>query len=273
MNKPAIFALTAFTLALLAPLKAQDRARPDAFHVILERGTVKIGISENYPPLNFDRGQKGLEIEMARELGAFMGVKVELVPLKLADYLPALEKGEIDLIIAGLSRNLPRARKIWFSEPYITITPAALVNKRVLPQTRFGDQFEEAPVRTIWDLRRFNGFKCAVKKGSSYEVLLGSRFPDIERILVEDNAGGLESIRRGTAQGFIHDSLYLQYLYRRDASLSGAFTLLSGGNVVEELCVGIPFGAPVLKNQVDVFIAEMKRQGHFSDWLEKYGKE
>ncbi len=273
MKRPSFFALTALILAFLAPLAAQDPERTDLYNEIQKRGTVTIGISENYPPLNFEKGRKGVEIEIARELGAFMSAKVKLVPLKIADYLPALERGDIDLLIAGLSRNLPRAQKIWFSEPYITITPAALISKRVLPQTKYGDQFEEAPLRTIWDLGRFHGFKCAVKKGSSYEVLLTSRFPGITRVLVADNTEGFASLRRGTAQGFIHDSLFLQYHYRKDASLSGAFALLSGGDVVEELCVGIPFGAAVLKNQVDVFIAEMKRQGQISEWLDKYGKE
>jgi polar amino acid transport system substrate-binding protein len=274
MKKLILSALIITVSAALTPLEPQERPdRAAAYRTVRERGTVKIGVSEHYPPLNFGNGSRGLEMEMASGLGAFLGVKVQLVPLKLADYVPALEKGEVDLVIAGLSRNLSRAKKIWFSEPYLSITPAALVSKRILPQTRFGDQFEQAPFRTVWDLKRLSGFKCAVKSGSSYVELLEFHFPGITRIVVADNTEGFESITSGAAQGFIHDSLYLHYMYRKNAALGSSFALLAGGENVEEICVGLPFGDTVLKNQVDIFIAEMKRQGHITRWLEKFSGE
>lgn len=274
MKKTILFTIL-FTMSVAAgQLASQERPnRAGTYKAILDRGTMKIGVSRHYPPLNFGNGSKGLEAEMARELGAFLGVKVQIVPLKLFDYVPALEKGEVDIVIAGLSRSLTRARKIWFSAPYLTITPAALVSRRILPQTRFGDQFEQAPFRTVWDLKRLSGFKCAVKRGSAYMDLLESRFPGVERLPVSGNKEGLKSIASGTAQGFMHDSLYLQYMYRKDASLGSAFALLSGGDKVEELCMGLPFGDSILKNQVDIFIAELKRQGIIAQWLDRFNSE
>ncbi len=273
--KKALYCIIGFCALLYAfELNAQQsKSIDDLYHTIIQRGIIKIGISMNYPPLNFDRGRKGVEIEMAKEIGAFFGVKAILVPLQLPDYIPSLEKHEVDIIIAGLSRNLHRAKKIYFSDPYLSITPAALVHKRVIPQTKFGDQFEQTPFRTVWDLSRLTGFKCAVKKGSAYELLLESKFPSLERVLVDSNDDGIANIRNGIAQGFMHDSLFLHYLYRKDASLSSNFILLSGGDIREELCIGIPFGETVLKNQVDMFIAEMKRTGHIQKWMEQFDRE
>lgn len=245
----------------------------DLYRSIIQRGALKIGISINYPPLNFNRGQKGVEIEMAKALAAFFGVKSVMIPLQLSEYIPALEKREVDIIVAGLSRNLHRAKKIYFSEPYLDITPAALVHKRVIPQTKFGDQFEQAPFLTVWDLSRITGFKCAVKKGSAYELLLESKFHSFEMVRVDSNDEGIENIRNGIAQGFMHDSLFLHYLYRKDATLRSNFILLSGGDIGEEICMGIPFGETVLKNQVDVFIAEMKRTRQIQKWLEQFDTE
>lgn len=268
----ATIVIALFPLAV--PLTGQERPnRASTYKTIMDRGSIRIGVSKHYPPLNFGSGTRGVEAEIARELGAFLGVRVAIVPLKLFDYVPALEKGEVDIVIAGLSRSLPRARKIWFSEPYLSITPAALVSRRVLPQTGFGDQFEQAPFRTIWDLKRLSGFKCAVKRGSSYVDLLESHFPGVERVLVSGNKQGFESIASGAAQGFIHDSLYLHYMHRKDAALGGSFALLSGGDRLEEICAGLPFGDAVLKNQVDIFIAELKRQGLIARWLERFNNE
>ncbi len=274
MKKIGRFAPLLLVLFTTLPLASQEAAlQGKGYAAIQARGTVKIGISLHYPPLNFESGRKGVEMEMARELGKFMGVSVKMVPLSITEYLSALEKGEVDLVLAGLSRNLLRARRIWFSEPYITITPGVLAQKRVIPQTKFGDQFEQSPIRTIWDLKRISGFKCAVKKGSTYVELLKSQFSGMQIVIVETNEEGLEAIKSGHAHGFVHDSLYLQYLYRQDASLRNNFELLQGGDKSEELCAGIPFGDTVMKNQVDVFIHEMKRQGLIAEWLEKYNKE
>ncbi|MCX7677623.1 MAG: transporter substrate-binding domain-containing protein [Spirochaetes bacterium] len=269
-----IFFVHLYWFLFLLPLTAQgDISVKDLYQTIIQRGFLKIGISTNYPPLNFNKGERGVEVEMAKELAAFFGVKAKMIPLQLTEYVAALEKREVDIVIAGLSRNLARARRIFFSEPYLTVTPAALVHKRVIPQTKFGDQFEQMPIRTVWDLLRIPGFKCAVKKGSTYELLLESKFPAFERVLVGTNEEGISTIREGIAHGFMHDSLYLHHLYRKDASLRNNFILLTGGNIGEAICIGIPFGETVLKNQIDVFLAEMKRMGIIQKWLEEYDNE
>ncbi len=240
---------------------------------IMERKTVRIGISTHYPPLNFHSGKKGVEIEMARKLGEFLGVKIVKVPMTVSEFVPAIKNGKVDIVIAGFSRNIERARDIWFSRPYITLSPGVLVIKGVLPQTRFGDEFEESPIKTIWDLKRISRFRFAVKKGSTYEYLLNDKLPDMPKIIVKTTKEGLEMLKSGKAHGFVHDSLFLQYLYRTSASYRGPYRLLTGGRLVEKICVGLPFGDTILKNQIDVFIEELMREGLIEEWLKKYDQK
>ncbi len=253
-----------------APLPAAGDAPGTAYDRIVEKKVIRIGVSRHYPPLNFHSGKKGVEIDMARELGRFLGVSVETVPLSLTEYVGAIESKKVDIVIAGLSRSLRRAKRIWFSEPYISITPGVLANTRAIPQTRFGDRFEQSPIRTIWDLKSISGFRFAVKEGSAYEELLENEFPDFPRTLVKTNAEGLKALKSGTVQGFVHDSLYLQQQYQMHPAYSGSYTLLQGGSRHEQLCAGLPFGDTILKNQVDIFIIEMKRLGRIGQLLEKY---
>lgn len=253
-----------------SPLPAAGDTPETAYDRIMGKKVIRIGVSRHYPPLNFHSGKKGVEIDMAQELGRFLGVSVETVPMKLTEYVGAIESKKVDIVIAGLSRNLRRAKRIWFSEPYISITPGVLASTRALPQTRFGDRFEQSPIRTIWDLKSTSGFRFAVKEGSAYEELLENEFPDFPRTLVKTNAQGLKALKSGAVQGFVHDSLYLQQQYQMHPSYGGSYTLLQGGNRHEQLCVGLPFGDTMLKNQVDIFIIEMKRLGKIDQWLEKY---
>ncbi len=237
---------------------------------IMREKKVRVGISKDYPPLNFKAGAGGAEIEMIRRFGEFLGVGVELVPLDVEEYADAIRKRRVDMVIAGFSRNLERGRAIWFSKPYMTVTPGVLADGRSIPQTRFGEQFERAPVSTIWDLKRMPDFRFAVKKGSAYQQILESSFSDMPRVLVGTNEEGLDMLQKGAVDGFVHDSLYLEHLYGNSAKLRSSFVLLKGGGRTESLCVGLPFGDSVLKTQVDYFIDEIIRLGLMDEWLKKY---
>jgi ABC-type amino acid transport substrate-binding protein len=233
---------------------------------------LKVGISKHYPPLNFKSGSRGLEINMAKKLGKFLNVKVKFIPLPVSEYINALKTNKVDILISGLSRNLKRANFLWFSTPYITITPAVLVRKNILPQTKFGDEFEKAPIKTLWNLRQSSRFKLAVKKGSSYIQILNDKFPSMKQIIVKTNKEGLNKLLKGRVDGFIHDSLFLDYMYRNNIKLRNKYKLLQGGNLVEKICIGLPFGDSILKNQIDLFILEIIRQGYIDEWLKNYRK-
>jgi polar amino acid transport system substrate-binding protein len=264
-----IAALTMTALFLTGTTAAEFQAG-EAYRDIMKRKTLRVGISMDYPPLNFNAGEKGVEIELARGLGEFMGVQVRLVPLPVERYAAALERREVDVVIAGFSRNLARAKTVWFSEPYLSVTPAVLADSRSIPQTSYGAEFEQAPLRTLWDLKRLTDFRFAVKKGSVYEELLKTEFPDMTRVQIASNEEGMDLLKKGAVNGFVHDSLYLEYLYGTSAKLRNSYVLLAGGTRIEKICVGLPFGDTVLKQQVDTFIQEILRLGRIEEWLTRY---
>lgn len=239
------------------------------YQKILGSGKIVIGVSVYYPPLSYkENGEyKGAEIMMGHALADFLGVKAEFVPLPIQEVIPALTTGKIDIMLGGLSRSLTRAKKIWFSRPYLSVSPAVLVGKRYLPQTQFGDVFEEKPFLTIWDLKRLPEFQFGVKKGSVYESLISEEFPSHPKTVFSKSAEALEALKEGKIEGFVHDSIYLDYLYRTDSSWKNGYHLLQGGPRLEQICAGLPFGAVTLKNQVDVFIQEMQRTGKIARWL------
>jgi ABC-type amino acid transport substrate-binding protein len=204
---------------------------------------------------------------MAAELAAFLGAEAELIPLDVDDYVKAIEEQRADIVIAGLSRTLTRGKKIWFSIPYITITPGVLTRKNALPQTSFGDKFEQPPFKTLWDLKRVHRFEFAVKKGSAYQEILTEHFPKMPVKLINENDEGIALLAKGDVSGFIHDSLYLQYIYERDIKLRSSHVLLQGGDYSESICVGLPKGDVKLKIEVDLFIEEVNRLGKMQQWI------
>ncbi|MEE4241934.1 MAG: ABC transporter substrate-binding protein [Desulfopila sp.] len=83
--------------------------------------TLKVGISPNAPPLVFKKEGRiqGLEIDFARQLGEFLGRKVKFVELSWDKQITALEKGDIDVIMSGMTITGKRSYRVAFSKPYM----------------------------------------------------------------------------------------------------------------------------------------------------------
>ena len=73
---------------------------------IVENQEVRIGMSGNQPPFTMKARSGnliGFEVDAANALAAAMGVKLKLVQKPFADLLPALGRGEVDLVMSGMT--------------------------------------------------------------------------------------------------------------------------------------------------------------------------
>jgi len=105
----------AFSQALYAAPGHQD-----LFHTILKKGEITVAVSISPPwVMKNKKGELiGFEIDVAKQLASDMGVKVKFKEYQWSKMIPALKKGEIDIIASGLSITPKRALEINFSSPY-----------------------------------------------------------------------------------------------------------------------------------------------------------
>jgi polar amino acid transport system substrate-binding protein len=91
----------------------------DVLDDVLDRGTLRIGVSEFVPwTMKSKSGELiGFEIEVARKIASDMGVTPEFTVYQWEDIIPALQKGEIDVIAGGMAITPARALKVNFSRP------------------------------------------------------------------------------------------------------------------------------------------------------------
>ncbi|MBT8446859.1 MAG: transporter substrate-binding domain-containing protein [Gammaproteobacteria bacterium] len=106
-------------VALLCACSAQG-AGADAFTDILERKVMRVGVSLFTPwaMRGKDGALTGAEIDIANKLAMDMGVTPEFKVYDWDAIIPALNKGEIDVIIAGMHITPKRALRVVFSRPY-----------------------------------------------------------------------------------------------------------------------------------------------------------
>ena len=100
--------------ALVGPL-----AQADALDDILERGTLRVGISEFTPwAMPAERGAHiGYDIDLGMKIARDMGVRADFKVYDWRDIITALESGEVDVIANGIVVTPERALRISFTEP------------------------------------------------------------------------------------------------------------------------------------------------------------
>lgn len=101
-------------LALGLALAAVTPARADVLDDIKARGTLIVGSKADYKPFGFrdpSGAIVGIEPELAADIAAKLGVKLEVVPVVSSNRMEFLKQGKIDLMIATMS-DTPERRKI-----------------------------------------------------------------------------------------------------------------------------------------------------------------
>ncbi len=94
--------------------------------------TLRVGMDLKFPPFSYigDSGEaEGFEPLIAKAFGEYLGMDVEIVDTDFSLLIPALETGDVDILIADMSYTEERAKKAAFSDPYRYTQSLALVNR------------------------------------------------------------------------------------------------------------------------------------------------
>lgn len=138
-----LFKLCGVCLALAALPSASAGTLDD----VRARGTIKVGVSMFLPwTMTGKDGLIGFEVDVAREVASDLGLKAELVVVTWEDILPALERGEIDMIAAGLAVTAKRALAATLSRPYSSDGSTLTANRGLTRDFQGLDDFNRPSV-------------------------------------------------------------------------------------------------------------------------------
>ena len=108
-----------------------------------KKDVIRVGIDLKFPPFSYigdDGNPEGLEPIIAKAFGEYLGKKVEIVDTDFSLLIPALETGDVDILIADMAKTEERALKADFSKPYRYTQSLALVNKEYYEKMKINDQ-------------------------------------------------------------------------------------------------------------------------------------
>lgn len=159
-------------IILLGPLPAAWSADSETSPVlsrIAKTKTLRVGMTAGQPPFNV-RSRSGeiigMDVDLARLLARSMEVRLEIVEKPFTGLLPALEKGEVDLVMSGMTATLQRNLRVAFVGPYY------LSGKTILTKS--------ANVAAIQDASEMRDHKIRIA------ALAGSTSEDFVRAVVDE---------------------------------------------------------------------------------------
>lgn len=100
---------------------AQDGAAASSLDTIIEAGTIKIAVPQDFAPfgsVDANGDLEGYDIDVANLVAEDLGVELELVPVTSDNRIPFLQTQKADLVISSMGANPERAKSIFFSIPY-----------------------------------------------------------------------------------------------------------------------------------------------------------
>ena len=174
MKKLLTLLLLAFSSIVLAQLPTSTVPLPPDIAAIKKKNVLIVSMTKKDVPPFFSgdaENIRGLDVEIARRIGVLLGVPVEFRrdAESFAEVVEQVRDGRADLAVSKLSITGPRLLTVQFSEPYIRLKQAMIINRLWLSQNSQGREVYEV-------LRTFNG-KISFIKNSSYDTFARANFP------------------------------------------------------------------------------------------------
>jgi len=246
-------------LSTPAPPPAPAPVHKDRLDRIIASGELRIGMTANQPPLNMlslDNEVIGLEVDLIRALANAMGLEARFVTMPFAKLLPALEKGDVDLVISGMTITPERNARVAFAGPYFISGKSVLTKSETIAAVDNTTELDD-PARTY-----------AALKGSTSQTFVEEVFPKAKLILTDDYDEAVQLVIDDKADALVADyqicaiSVW-RYPEEHLSTLATPFT-------VEPLGIALPADAPLLTNLVDNYLDTLEYTGLLTQFKAKW---
>lgn len=231
-------------------LGALPAAADTALTRILERGSLVLGTSGNMPSMSqVDAAGKltGFDIDLARIMADMMGVRLEPRVMPFAELLPALESGQVDVVISNLTITPRRNLSVAFVGPYMKS------GKCIVSKSASLAEAEQSPDINVPDVR------LAVMRGSTSEAFARELLPQATVVPVDDYAQAVQMVIHDEINGLLTDyPICLAALKDNPgAGLVSRFSLLT----YEPIGIALPAGDAQFVNWTENYLDRMDGTG------------
>jgi polar amino acid transport system substrate-binding protein len=241
--------------ALWLPVAGAQQSTLDE---ILKRGELRVGLEAGYMPFEM-RDKKGdiigFDVDLARLMARYMGVKLTLVNTQWDGIIPALLTGKFDLLMGGMTITPERNLKVNFCDPYVMIGQTVLLSRKLAGTVSRYEQLNDPR------------YVVATKLGTTGDIAARKYLPKARLKQFESEADAAQEARSGRADAFVYDlpfnAVYAAQNPDRVMHLKEPFTQ-------EALAWAVRKGDPDMLNWMNHFLAQIRRDGIYDALYRKW---
>ncbi len=206
-----------------------------------------------FVPFEFKDGDKytGFDIDMWEAIAKDLDLSYELRPMDFSGIIPALQTGQVDVALAGITIKPSREEVIDFSDGYYESGFLLMVSS-------------DSDIKGAEDLK---GKTLAVKTGTSasdyatenFEGTELRKFPNIDNAYLE--------LRTGRVDAAMHDTPNVLYYIKKAGN--GQVKTVGKQMMAQQYGIGFPKGSDLV-SKVNTVLAAMKEDGRYNAIYKKW---
>lgn len=247
--------LISLTLIYIQPMVLADE---DAtWNKIKERGELRVGLSADYAPLEFEKTKNGkteyvgVDIELAKKIAKDNHLKLKIVNMQFDSLLGALKTGKIDIIISGMTSTPERKKEVDFSEPYMETGNVMLIRENN------SDVFHT--------LNDFKNKKIGAQKGSEQEKIAQQEIENAQLSSLNRLPDAILALKSKKIDGLVIEKPVAEAYAKQNKDLKIAN--VSFNEEKKTTVIALPKDSPILLQHLNESIKNVKDQNLINKYM------
>ena len=261
MKKVLISLFAAAFLFVSAPVFADDieLAKTSTIEAIVKSGKLRVGFESGYLPFEMTNTKGkyiGFDVDMGKALAKAMKVKYAPINTAWDGIIPGLITDKYDIIISGMTCTQERNLAINFTDPYIVIGQAILLNKK-----------HEGKILSYKDLNDPK-FTITSKLGTTGEQAVKRMIPKATYKSFEVETEACMEVIQGNADATVYDLPLIEIMQAQHGA--GKTVALTTPFTFEPLAMAVRKGDPDFLNFLNNFLRQYKNDGRYDKAYDKW---
>ena len=226
---------------------------------VVEAGKLHMSTNAAFPPYEMttdDGGFEGIDVEVADAIAQKLGLELVVDDMGFDAALTAVQTGQSDIAMAGITVTEARLEVMDFSDSYATGVQVVIVR-------------EDSPIQTIDDLANAEMIGCqAATTGYIYasDTPENGGYGEDHVTAYENGALAVMALVNGQIDAVIIDNEPAKAFVEANEGLK----ILDTPWVEEEYAIGVAKGNTDLLDAINAVMAELKADGTFQSIVDKY---
>jgi len=224
-----------------------------AFNLANGADKIIVATDTSFVPFEFRDGDvyTGFDIDILKAISKELDMPYELRPMDFSGIIPALQTGQIDMALAGITIKESRKKAIDFSDGYYDSGFLLMVKK-------------DSNIKGPEDLA---GKSIAGKLGTSSADYAKEHFTDSKITLFPNIDNAYLELQTGRVDAAMHDTPNVLYYIKKAGK--GRVKAVGKQMMAQQYGIGFPKGSKLVE-KVNKVLANMKEDGRYNEIYKKW---